>query len=126
MVMPFHRELRIGAYLIKQKISGRKRYPLVLMLEPLFRCNLACVGCGKIDYPDPILNRRMSVQECLDAVDERNGRELGAPALVPDRNCIEQLEPEQHHDHSAGDHRTEKPRIKPPQRRNVWLSRYLV
>ena len=45
---------------------GRKRYPLVLMLEPLFRCNLACVGCGKIDYPDPILNRRLSVKECLE------------------------------------------------------------
>ena len=56
---------------------GRKRYPLVLMLEPLFRCNLACSGCGKIDYPDPILNRRLSVQECLDAVDE-----CGAPMVA--------------------------------------------
>ncbi len=56
---------------------GRKRYPLVLMLEPLFRCNLACVGCGKIDYPDPILNQRMSVKDCLDAVDE-----CGAPMVA--------------------------------------------
>ena len=56
---------------------GDKRYPLVLMLEPLFRCNLACAGCGKIDYPDPILNRRLSVQECLDAVDE-----CGAPMVA--------------------------------------------
>ena len=56
---------------------GRKRYPLVLMLEPLFRCNLACFGCGKIDYPDAILNRRLSVQECLDAVDE-----CGAPMVA--------------------------------------------
>ena len=55
---------------------GRKRYPLVLMLEPLFRCNLACAGCGKIDYPDEILNQRLSVQECLDAVDE-----CGAPVV---------------------------------------------
>ena len=69
--------MRIGAYLLKQKLSGRKRYPLVLMLEPLFRCNLACVGCGKIDYPDPILNRRLSVKECLDAVDE-----CGAPMVA--------------------------------------------
>ena len=49
--------LRIGAYVLKQQLAGRKRYPLVLMLEPLFRCNLACAGCGKIDYPDAILNR---------------------------------------------------------------------
>ena len=69
--------MRIGAYIFKQKLLGRKRYPLVLMLEPLFRCNLACVGCGKIDYPDPILNRRLSVQECLDAVDE-----CGAPMVA--------------------------------------------
>ena len=52
MGFPFFKEMRIGAYLLKQQLMGRKRYPLVLMLEPLFRCNLACVGCGKIDYPD--------------------------------------------------------------------------
>jgi hopanoid biosynthesis associated radical SAM protein HpnH len=56
---------------------GRERYPLVLMLEPLFRCNLACAGCGKIDYPDEILNQRLSVQQCLDAVDE-----CGAPMVA--------------------------------------------
>ena len=61
----------------RQRLRGRKRYPLVLMLEPLFRCNLACVGCGKIDYPDAILNQRLSVQECLDAVDE-----CGAPMVA--------------------------------------------
>jgi hopanoid biosynthesis associated radical SAM protein HpnH len=77
MIVPFFKEMRIGAYLIKQRIMGRKRYPLVLMLEPLFRCNLACVGCGKIDYPDPILNQRLSVKECLDAVDE-----CGAPMVA--------------------------------------------
>lgn len=77
MAIPFHKELRIGAYLLKQKLLGRKRYPLVLMLEPLFRCNLACAGCGKIDYPDAILNRRMTVQECLDAADE-----CGAPMVA--------------------------------------------
>ncbi len=77
MAVPFFKEMRLGAYLLKQKLAGRKRYPLVLMLEPLFRCNLACAGCGKIDYPDAILNRRMSVQECLDAVDE-----CGAPMVA--------------------------------------------
>ena len=62
MEIPFFKEARIGAYLVKQRLMGRKRYPLVLMLEPLFRCNLACVGCGKIDYPDPILNQRLSLR----------------------------------------------------------------
>jgi hopanoid biosynthesis associated radical SAM protein HpnH len=76
-MIPFFREIKIALYLLKQKLAGRERYPLVLMLEPLFRCNLACAGCGKIDYPDPILNRRLSVKECLDAVDE-----CGAPVVA--------------------------------------------
>jgi hopanoid biosynthesis associated radical SAM protein HpnH len=77
MAIPFLREMRIGAYILKQKVKGVKRYPLVLMLEPLFRCNLACTGCGKIDYPDAILNRRLSVKECLAAADE-----CGAPMVA--------------------------------------------
>jgi hopanoid biosynthesis associated radical SAM protein HpnH len=77
MPVPFFKEMRLGAYLLKQKLRGNKRYPLVLMLEPLFRCNLACAGCGKIDYPDPILNRRLSVAECLEAADE-----CGAPMVA--------------------------------------------
>ena len=75
MSLPLAPLMRIGAYTLKQHIKGGK-YPLVLMLEPLLRCNLACPGCGKIDYPDPILNQRMSVQECMDAIDE-----CGAPAV---------------------------------------------
>src|SRR5579863_5128489 len=67
---------RIGAYIAKNHFSGVKRYPLVLMLEPLFRCNLACAGCGKIDYPDEILNQRLSVAECMQAIDE-----CGAPVV---------------------------------------------
>ena len=77
MTIPFFKEIKIGAYLAKQRLMGRERYPIVLMLEPLFRCNLACVGCGKIDYPDPILNQRLTVQQCLDAVDE-----CGAPMVA--------------------------------------------
>jgi hopanoid biosynthesis associated radical SAM protein HpnH len=69
-------QIRVGAYVLRQKLRGNARYPLVLMLEPLFRCNLACAGCGKIDYPDPILNRRMSVQDCIDAAEE-----CGAPIV---------------------------------------------
>jgi len=68
--------VRVGAYVAKQRLMGVARYPLVLMLEPLFRCNLACAGCGKIDYPDKILNQRLSVAECLEAVDE-----CGAPVV---------------------------------------------
>ena len=76
MGIPAMQAARIGAYVLKQHLSGRKRYPLVLMLEPLFRCNLACAGCGKIDYPDDILNQRLSYEECMDAIDE-----CGAPAV---------------------------------------------
>ncbi|MDX9860552.1 MAG: adenosyl-hopene transferase HpnH [Rhodospirillales bacterium] len=76
MAVPLIQQVRVGAYILRQKLRGNTRYPLVLMLEPLFRCNLACAGCGKIDYPDPILNRRMSVQECIDAAEE-----CGAPIV---------------------------------------------
>ena len=76
MAIPLIQQVRVGAYVVKQRLRGNDKYPLVLMLEPLFRCNLACAGCGKIDYPDEILNKRLSVQQCLDAVDE-----CGAPIV---------------------------------------------
>ena len=76
MGVPLRQAIRVGAYVVRQHLIGNKRYPLVLMLEPLFRCNLTCAGCGKIDYPDPILNQRLSVAECLEAVDE-----CGAPVV---------------------------------------------
>ena len=76
MAIPFLQSAYVGAYLLKQRIAGVKRYPLVLMLEPLFRCNLACSGCGKIDYPDEILNQRVSLEDSLAAVDE-----CGAPVV---------------------------------------------
>ncbi|HEX3483767.1 MAG TPA: adenosyl-hopene transferase HpnH [Micropepsaceae bacterium] len=76
MGIPFSHAVRVGSYVLKQHLTGRKRYPLVLMLEPLFRCNLACAGCGKIDYPDDILNQRLSVAECMKAIDE-----CGAPVI---------------------------------------------
>ena len=76
MAVPMIQQARVGAYVLKQWIKGTERYPLVLMLEPLFRCNLACPGCGKIDYEDSILNKRLSVEECLAAVDE-----CGAPVV---------------------------------------------
>ena len=77
MPIPLHQIIRVGAYVAKKRLLGVERYPLVLMLEPLFRCNLACAGCGKIDYPDPILNQRMSVADALGSIDE-----CGAPVVV--------------------------------------------
>jgi len=76
MSVPMRQVARVGAYVVKQHMLGRKRYPLVLMLEPLFRCNLACSGCGKIDYPAAILNQRLSVADALAAADE-----CGAPVV---------------------------------------------
>jgi hopanoid biosynthesis associated radical SAM protein HpnH len=77
MTVPLNQAIRVGAYVVKQHLMGRKRYPLVLMMEPLFRCNLACAGCGKIDYPAEILNQRLSVAQCMEAIDE-----CGAPVVV--------------------------------------------
>jgi len=74
--IPLRQQIKVGAYVLTQRLKGRDKYPLVLMLEPLFRCNLACAGCGKIDYPKPILDRRLSAAECLEAVDE-----CGAPVV---------------------------------------------
>jgi hopanoid biosynthesis associated radical SAM protein HpnH len=76
MGVPFIQEFSLARYIIHQKIHGRKRYPLVLMLEPLFRCNLGCAGCGKINYPEEILNRRLRTEECLSAAEE-----CGAPIV---------------------------------------------
>ena len=95
MTVPLNQALR-AVYVVKQHLIGRKCYPLVLMLEPLFRCNLACAGCGKFDYPAEILNQRLSVNECLEAVDE-----CGAPVVViaggaaaPPSRCVQALLPE--------------------------------
>src|SRR5262250_1323817 len=76
MSIPLVQTYRIAKYILEQKLKGNKRYPLVLMLEPLFQCNLACSGCGKIDYPDEILRKRVSVEDALKAVDE-----CGAPVV---------------------------------------------
>jgi hopanoid biosynthesis associated radical SAM protein HpnH len=77
MPVPLNQAVRVGAYVVKQHLKGRRRYPLVLMLEPLFRCNLACAGCGKIDYPAPILNQRLSLADCVEAAEE-----CGAPVIA--------------------------------------------
>ncbi|MBA3517832.1 MAG: adenosyl-hopene transferase HpnH [Rhizobiales bacterium] len=76
MGIPVRQVAKIGGYIVRQHLAGRKKYPLVMMLEPLFRCNLACAGCGKIDYPDEILNKRISVADALHAAEE-----CGAPVV---------------------------------------------
>jgi hopanoid biosynthesis associated radical SAM protein HpnH len=77
MSVPVRQQIDMALYILGQKLRGNKHYPLVLMLEPLFQCNLACAGCGKIDYPDPILAKRLSAADALAAVDE-----CGAPMVA--------------------------------------------
>ena len=74
MGISLRQAVTVGAYVLKQRFKGVKRYPLVLMLEPLFRCNLECAGCGKIQYPEEILKKNLSPEECFRAAEE-----CGAP-----------------------------------------------
>ncbi|MGC2181139.1 MAG: hopanoid biosynthesis associated radical SAM protein HpnH, partial [Bradyrhizobium sp.] len=83
MAIPFFKEIRIGGYLMKQKLMGRKRFPLVLMLEPLFRCNLACAGCGKIQYPAHILKAELTPEDCFKAVEECGTPMVAIPGGEP-------------------------------------------
>ena len=76
MSVPLSQMVTVATYIIRQKLARRQRYPLVLMLEPLFRCNLACAGCGKIQYPAQILRKHLTVEQCVTAVEE-----CGAPIV---------------------------------------------
>lgn len=76
MAIQLQQALAVGKYLVTQRLLGRKRFPLVLMLEPLFRCNLACSGCGKIQHPPEILKKHLTPEECFAAVEE-----CGAPVV---------------------------------------------
>jgi hopanoid biosynthesis associated radical SAM protein HpnH len=73
----------VASYVVKQKLARRERYPLVLMLEPLFRCNLACAGCGKIQYPAHILKKELTPEECFKAVDECGAPMVSIPGGEP-------------------------------------------
>ena len=93
MAVPISQMWTVATYVLKQRVSGRERYPLVLMLEPLFRCNLACAGCGKIQYPAHILKQELTPEECFRAVEEcgapmvsiPGGEPLMHPQIVRDR-----------------------------------------
>ncbi|MFM1841535.1 MAG: hopanoid biosynthesis associated radical protein HpnH, partial [Cyanobacteriota bacterium] len=76
MAVSLKQALVVGSYIISQRLQGKKRFPLVLMLEPLFRCNLACQGCGKIQHPTEILKQNLSPEDCFRAVEE-----CGAPVV---------------------------------------------
>ena len=83
MAVPVSQAWTVATYVLKQKMKGRKKYPLVLMLEPLFRCNLACAGCGKIQYPAHILKTDLSVEDCMKAVDECEAPMVSIPGGEP-------------------------------------------
>jgi hopanoid biosynthesis associated radical SAM protein HpnH len=83
MPVPISQMWTVTSYVLRQKLAGRKQYPLVLMLEPLFRCNLACAGCGKIQYPAHILKKQLSPEECFRAVDECGAPMVSIPGGEP-------------------------------------------
>src|SRR3954454_10256329 len=83
---------KVGAYVVKHRLKRTKRFPLVLMLEPLFRCNLECAGCGKIQYPEETLKKRLSVPDCIQAIEECGAPVVsiagGEPLMHPEMNQI--------------------------------------
>jgi hopanoid biosynthesis associated radical SAM protein HpnH len=83
MSVPISQMFTVASYVLGQKLRGNQRYPLVLMLEPLYRCNLACAGCGKIQYPSQVLKSQLSVEECLRAVDECPAPVVSIPGGEP-------------------------------------------
>jgi hopanoid biosynthesis associated radical SAM protein HpnH len=83
MPVPISQAFTVATYVLKQKLAGRKRYPFVLMLEPLFRCNLACAGCGKIQYPAHILKKELTPEECFKAVEECGTPTVAIPGGEP-------------------------------------------
>ncbi|MGA3066539.1 MAG: adenosyl-hopene transferase HpnH [Tepidisphaeraceae bacterium] len=83
MAVPASQMWTVASYVLRQKFAGRKRYPLVLMLEPLFRCNLACAGCGKIQYPAHILKKNLTPEQCFKAVEECGAPMVSIPGGEP-------------------------------------------
>ena len=83
MGVPVSQMAAVASYILRQRLAGRKRYPLLLMLEPLFRCNLSCAGCGKIQYPPEVLRRQLTPEECFRAVEECDVPMVSIPGGEP-------------------------------------------
>ena len=92
MPVPARQSLRIGSYIMRQKLARRQRFPLLVELEPLYQCNLACAGCGKIQQPDELLRRRMPVEDAIAAIEESGAPMVsiagGEPLIHPDIHVI--------------------------------------
>ena len=83
MGVPLRQQIRVGAYLAKQKLKRRERFPLLVELEPLYACNLACAGCGKIQYPAHVLKKQLTPEQCFAAVDECGAPMVSIPGPHP-------------------------------------------
>ncbi|MGH7996606.1 MAG: adenosyl-hopene transferase HpnH, partial [Opitutaceae bacterium] len=83
MAIPISQMWTVASYIVKNRLAGRSRYPLVLMLEPLFRCNLACAGCGKVQYPAHVLKRQLSPEQCFAAAEECGAPMVSLPGGEP-------------------------------------------
>ncbi|MGD0387059.1 MAG: adenosyl-hopene transferase HpnH [Solirubrobacteraceae bacterium] len=92
MPVPARQSLRIGTYIMRQRLARRRRFPLLVELEPLYQCNLACAGCGKIQQPDELLRRRMPVEDAIAAIEESGAPMVsiagGEPLIHPDIHLI--------------------------------------
>src|ERR671937_2725087 len=94
MAVTFRQSTRMAWYLMRQRLAKRERFPLLVELEPLFQCNLACAGCGKIQHPDHILKQRMSVEQAVGAIEECGAPMVsiagGEPLIHPEIHLITQ------------------------------------
>src|SRR6201992_2767214 len=92
MSIPMRQSIRVGAYLARQKLARRAKFPLIVELEPLFACNLKCAGCGKIQEPASLLKQRMPVEKALAAIEEAGAPMVsiagGEPLVHPEIDTI--------------------------------------
>src|SRR6202451_3222034 len=93
MPVPMRQDARMGGYLIEQKLRRRDKFPLIVELEPLFQCNLACAGCGKIQHPEATLKKRMPVEQAIGAIEECGAPMVsiagGEPLIHPEIHVID-------------------------------------
>jgi MoaA/NifB/PqqE/SkfB family radical SAM enzyme len=92
MSVPLRQSVAVGKYLMKRRLKGDEKFPLLVELEPLFQCNLSCSFCGKIQYPDHILKKRMPVEQALEAIEESGAPMVsiagGEPLVHPEVHVI--------------------------------------